>query len=65
MKEEKKDRLGLSAGNYILLVIAFVVITAGYIIMAGNDITVSPIMLFVAYIIIIPIALVLRFKKKD
>ena len=46
MKEEKKDRLGLSAGNYILLVIAFVVITAGYI-------------------IIIPIALVLRFKKKD
>jgi hypothetical protein len=65
MKNEKKDRLGLSAGNYILLLVAFVMITAGYLIMTGNEITISPILLFVAYIIVIPVALLLRFKKKD
>jgi hypothetical protein len=65
MKNEKKDRLGLSAGNYILLLVAFAMITAGYLIMTGNEITISPILLFVAYIIVIPVALLLRFKKKD
>jgi len=65
MKQEKKDRLALSAGNYILLLAALVIITAGYFIMAGGDITVSPILLVFAYIIVVPIALLIRFKKKD
>jgi len=65
MKEGKKDRLGLTAGNYILLIAALVIITLGYLIMAGGDITASPILLFMAYVIVIPVALLIRFKKKD
>jgi divalent metal cation (Fe/Co/Zn/Cd) transporter len=65
MKKEQKDRLGLTAGNYILLVVAFILITAGYLIMSGNEITISPILLFIAYVIVIPVALLLRFKKKN
>jgi uncharacterized membrane protein len=65
MKEKKKDRLGLSAGNYWLLLIALVLITAGYYIMSRNEITFSPIILIVAYAVVIPAALLIRFKKKD
>jgi hypothetical protein len=65
MKKEKKDRLGLAAGNYILLVIAFIIITAGYMIMSRDEITISPILLFIAYIIVIPVALLVKFKKKN
>ncbi|MFO7659396.1 MAG: hypothetical protein R6V77_00615 [Candidatus Cloacimonadaceae bacterium] len=65
MKEGKKDRLGLSAGNYILLIIALATITAGYIIMGKNDISISPILLVIAYVIVVPLALLIRFKKKD
>jgi len=65
MKEQKKDRLGLASGNYILMLVALIVMTAGYFIMAGNEITVSPILLVIAYIIIIPLSLIIRFKKKD
>jgi len=65
MNKEKKDRLGLTAGNYILMLVALVVITIGYIIMGQNEISVSPILLVLAYVVIIPISLVIRFKKKD
>jgi hypothetical protein len=64
MKKEKKDRLGLSMGNYLLLLVAFIIITAGYIIMSRDEITISPLLLFVAYIIVIPVALLVKFKKK-
>lgn len=65
MKEDKKDRLGLTAGNYILLLAALIIITAGYFIMAAGDITISPILLVLAYVVVIPLALLIRFKKKD
>jgi hypothetical protein len=65
MKEVKKDRLGLAAGNYFLLIAALVIITAGYIIMGQNEISLSPILLVVAYVIIIPVALLIKFKPKN
>jgi len=65
MKQEKKDRLGLTSANYIIMVAALVIITAGYLIMAKDEITISPILLFIAYIIVIPASLLIRFKKKD
>jgi len=64
MKQAKKDRLGFTKGNYILLLIGVIVITIGYIVMGQNDIILSPLLLFVAYIIIIPVALLVKFKKK-
>lgn len=65
MKQEKKDRLGLGAGNYLLLLAGIIVITLGYIIMARDEITVSPLLLVLAYIVIIPVSFIIRFKKKD
>jgi hypothetical protein len=65
MKQEKKDRLGLSGGNYILLVAALVILSVGYIVMGQNEIVISPVLLVIAYIIVIPVALLIRFKKKD
>jgi hypothetical protein len=51
--------------NTILMVIALIMLTAGYIIMRKNDISVSPILLLVAYVILIPAAIVLNGKKSD
>jgi membrane protein YdbS with pleckstrin-like domain len=65
MKEQKKDRLGMASGNYILMLVALLVMTAGYFIMAANEITVSPILLVIAYIVIVPLSLIIKFKKKD
>lgn len=65
MKEQKKDRLGLTAANYILMLVALVILTLGYIIMGQNEISLSPIMLIIAYIVVIPVSLLIKFKKKD
>ncbi len=65
MKEQKKDRLGLSSGNYIIMLVAIAIMTAGYLIMAGNDITISPVLLVIAYVFVIPLSLLFKFKKKD
>jgi membrane protein YdbS with pleckstrin-like domain len=65
MKQDKKDRLGLTAGNYWLLLAAIVMITAGYFIMSADEISISPLLLVIAYVVVIPVALLIRFKKKD
>jgi membrane protein YdbS with pleckstrin-like domain len=65
MKEQKKDRLGLAKANYLLLLVALVIMTAGYIIMGQNEIAVSPIMLVIAYVVVVPLSLIIKFKKKD
>jgi len=61
-KKDKKDRLHLSRINYILLGLATLMVTAGYIIMSLNDITISPILLTLAYVVVIPLALLIRRK---
>jgi len=60
--------------NYILIALGLVVLTLGYIFMAqGNwdsffSLTISPVTLLIAYIIIIPLAILLKssafIKKK-
>ncbi|MBM4403470.1 MAG: hypothetical protein FJ042_03675 [Candidatus Cloacimonetes bacterium] len=62
-KKDEKDRLHLSRINYILLAVATLMITTGYIIMSVNDITLSPLLLTVAYIVVIPLALLIRRKE--
>jgi len=64
-QKDTKDRLGLSTMNYILLLVAVVLITIGYIVMAHNDITISPILLTFTYLVLVPLALLIRFRKKD
>ena len=60
----KDKKLNLSKLNYRILILGIVLITTGYIIMKTGDHTISPIILIIAYCIVIPIALLLPNKKK-
>ena len=62
--KEKKNKLHLNRINFILLLIAAIVLVAGYIIMSFNEISLSPILLVFAYAVIIPFALLYQPKKK-
>lgn len=64
MAKQKKDRMGLGRVNYLILLVALVLMIVGYIIMGMNEITVSPILLALVYAIIIPFALLYRPKAK-
>lgn len=68
MKKKYYNKLNLTTINYILLLIASLVIIISFIIMkyAGDDLgdkTISPILLTLAYLIIVPLALF--YKKKE
>ncbi len=68
MKKRITDRLNLNKTNYILLTIAIVVIIIGYIVMqyGGDDLgdkTISPIILTIGYIVLVPLALF--YKKRE
>ena len=74
-KEEKNVHLfegwTFSKKNYFLGAIGLATIIFSYIVMASGTVnsfqslTLAPIMLFVGYLIIIPIALIYRDKKKQ
>ena len=74
-KEERNIHLfegwTFSKKNYVLGGIGLATIIFGYVIMASGTVnsfrslTLAPIMLFVGYLIIIPIALFYRDKKKQ
>ena len=73
-KEEKNIHLfegwTFSKKNYVLGGIGLATIIFGYVIMTSGTVnsfrslTLAPIMLFIGYLIIIPIALIYRDKKK-
>jgi hypothetical protein len=52
-------------GNRILFWLAVILITVGYIIMSTGDKTLSPIILIISYLVLVPLALVFPFKKKE
>lgn len=58
-------RFEWSTLNTILMLVALVTITIGYILMRRNDISVSPVLLLVAYVVLIPAAIMLKSKKSD
>lgn len=55
--------------NYLIFLVGILLIISGYIIMAAGSVnsfqslTLAPILLFVGYIVVIPIALIYRPKK--
>jgi hypothetical protein len=55
---------GLNKTNYILLLVGILLVTIGYVIMAVGDRTISPIVLIIAYMVIIPIALLWKTKSE-
>ena len=73
--DKKQNNLSLFDGwafgklNYILFSIGLALVIFGYIFMASGDVnsfqslTLAPIMLFLGYIVVIPISLVYRDKQ--
>ena len=51
--------------NVILLTIAILTTVVGYIVMGTGDITISPILLIIAYVILFPAAIIVGTKKKE
>ncbi len=55
--------------NYLIFLVGLLLIASGYIVMASGEvdsfqsITIAPIMLFLGYLVAIPIALIYRSKK--
>lgn len=50
--------------NYILFAIGMVAIIVGYIFLGTGDTIISPILLVLGYCVIIPIAIIIKDKKK-
>lgn len=64
MSKKEDERLHLGKANYLILIVSALVLILGYVIMSFNEITTSPILLMIAYTIIIPFALLWQPKKK-
>jgi len=62
LKKEKK--INLDKRNYIILLIGIGLITIGYLTMKTGDHTISPIILIIAYCVVVPLALLAPSKKK-
>ena len=58
-------RLHLGKVNFLLLILAAVLLIVGYVIMSLNDITISPILLLLVYAFLIPFALLYKGKPKE
>ncbi|MGE3062290.1 MAG: hypothetical protein AB7T10_01480 [bacterium] len=61
MKNKKTDtsgeKLSFSRTSLVIFAAAFVSILLGYVLMAGGDITISPVLLVLGYVILIPAAI--------
>ncbi len=64
MAKKDSERLRLGKINYLLLIISAVLLIVGYVIMSFQEITISPLILILVYVIIIPIAILLPPRKK-
>jgi len=64
MSQKDNDRIHLATANIVLLIVAAVIMVIGYFIMSFNEITISPILLILAYVLIIPFALLWHPKKE-
>lgn len=62
---ENKDKLHLGPINFIILGIAVILLIIGYFIMAGNEIVISPVILTIAYGVLIPLGLLYKSKPKE
>ncbi len=59
------DKLNLGKVNFIILIIAAILLVVGYFIMSLNDIVISPVLLSLVYVVIIPFALLYKPKNKE
>lgn len=50
--------------NKILLILAILFLVAGYVIMGTGDKTISPLILIIAYVVLIPAAIISGTRQK-
>ena len=62
---KNNDRLQMGPVNFIILGVAAVLLILGYVIMSLNEITISPLLLILAYVVLIPFGLLYKSKPKD
>ncbi len=62
--DKEKERLRLGKINMLLLVIAAIILVLAYVIMSFNEISISPVLLLIAYVVIIPFALLWQPSKR-
>ncbi len=62
--DKEKERLRLGKINMLLLVLAASVLVLAYVIMSFNEISISPVLLLIAYVVIIPVALLWQPRKR-
>jgi hypothetical protein len=62
---KKNDHLQLGKANYLILLLAAVLLIVGYIVMSFNEIVISPLILAAVYVVIIPFALLYKAKPKE
>ncbi|MDD4815326.1 MAG: hypothetical protein PHQ29_07640 [Candidatus Cloacimonetes bacterium] len=62
--DKEKERLRLGKINMLLLVLAAIVLVLAYVIMSFNEISISPVLLLIAYVVIIPVALLWQPRKR-
>ncbi|MBW6513867.1 MAG: hypothetical protein K0B87_03820 [Candidatus Syntrophosphaera sp.] len=62
---KRNDRLQLGKANFIILAVAAILLVIGYIIMAQNEITISPLILVAVYVVLIPFGLLYKGKPKE
>lgn len=62
---KNNDRLQLGPVNFIILGVAAVLLILGYVIMSANEIVISPLILILAYVVLIPLGLLYKSKPKD
>jgi xanthine/uracil permease len=71
MASAKKTKKGTPAApdfgkrNYLIMGIGVLLIIAGFLFLAGGDITVSPILLVLGYCIVVPLGILLPKEKEN
>lgn len=63
MSQKNKDKLHLGKINFLLLLLAAILLIVGYFIMSLNEIVISPLILAGVYVVLIPFALLYQPKK--
>ncbi|KPJ48800.1 MAG: hypothetical protein AMJ41_04205 [candidate division Zixibacteria bacterium DG_27] len=64
LKVKEKDTLGFTKKNYYLFALGLVIIVVGFISLRMGSITLAPILLVLGYCVIIPLSIIVDWRKK-
>ena len=64
LKAKEKDTLGFTKKNYYLFALGLLIIVVGFITLRMGSITLAPILLVLGYCVIIPLSIIVDWRKK-